>query len=244
MTAAPAPPRRAGAAARVRALVAVDGRVAITMLTVFQYFVVSVSFLACLVPVVAFTLAVGWQPTHLALWLGAASLLPVAPAVYAVLRSTRRLISEGADAGAGRVFWASFVNGCRTLAWAAAGASALVLLLGYDLALFGGSDAMLLFAAAAMMALLVLVVAVCVVAAADAANRPVETLTLAVRAVVRRPHIALSWLLLVVVGVGAAALPLIGAPLALFLPALLGSAIHICNDALRLPVTDETRPTS
>ena len=163
MTAAPTPSRRTAVAGRVRALVAVDGRVAATLLSVFQYFVVSVSFLACLVPVVAFTLAVGWQPTHLALWLGAASLLPVAPAVYALLRSTRRLISEAADAGAGRVFWASFVNGCRTLAWAAAGASALVLVLGYDLALFGGSDAMLLFVAAVMMLLLVLLIAVCVV---------------------------------------------------------------------------------
>lgn len=241
---APVSSRPTGVGARVRAVLALDGRVATTMLTVFQYFIVSASFIACLVPAVAFALLVGWQPTHLALWLGAVSLLPLAPALYALLRSTRRLLDDRADAHAGRLFWASFVNGCRTLAWAAAGASALVLLLGYDLALFGGSDAMLLFVAAVAAVLIALLIAVCAVAAARTSHRPVHTLTLAVRAVARRPHIALSWLLLLVLGVGVASLPLIGAPVALFLPALLGAAIHICNDALRLPLTDETRSTS
>lgn len=239
-----APSRPTAVGARVRALVAVDGRVATAMLTVFQYFIVSVSFLACLVPVAAFTMIIGWQPTHVALWLGAASLLPLAPAVFALLRSTRRLLAEGAGATAGRLFWASFANGCRSLAWAAVAMSVFVLVLGYDLALFGGSDVMLLLVAGAGALLLILLIAVCVVAAAGAATQPVETLTLAVRAVARRPHIALSWLLLIVVGLGVATLPLFGAPVALFLPALLGAAIHICNDALRLPVTDETRPTS
>ncbi|WP_019181121.1 hypothetical protein [Microbacterium yannicii] len=245
MTAAPAPGRPTGVGSRVRALLALDGRVATTTLTVFGYFIVSVSFLVCLVPAVLFQLVIGWQPTHLALWLGAASLLTLAPAIFALLRSTRRLIDEGADAQAGRLFWVSLRSGCRTLAWAAVGSSAIVLLLGYDLALFGGSDAMLLFAAGAAAVLVVLLISVCVVSAgATTSLRPIETLTLAARAVARRPHIALSWLLLIVLGVGIATLPLIGAPVALFLPALLGAAVHICNDALRLPVTDETRPTS
>lgn len=244
MTAAPASSRATGVGGRVRALFALEGRVATTMLTVFQYFIVSASFTACIVPAVLFDVLIGWQPTHLALWLGAASLLPLAPGLYALLRSTRRLLGEGADAQAGRLYWASFRNGCRTLAWAAAGASAIVLLLGYDLALFGDSDAILLFAAGAAAVLIVLLISVCVVSVAKTSHRPVETLTLAVRTVARRPHVALSWLLLIVLGVGVAALPLIGAAVALFLPALLGAAIHICNDALRLPVTDETRPTS
>jgi hypothetical protein len=243
MSAAPVSSGSPRLGARVRLLLALDGPLATTMLTVFQYFVVSISFIGCLVPAAAFTLLVGWQPTHLALWLGALSLLPLAPATYALLRSSRRLLAERADAHAGRVFWMSFLSGCRTLAWAALGTSAIVLVLTYDLALFGSSDAMLLFVAAAGAVVTALLIAVCAVAAARRSHRPVETLTLAVRAISRRPHVALSWLLLIVVGVAAASLPLLGAPVALFLPALLGVGIHICNDALRLPVNDETRRT-
>jgi len=235
MTATPTPSRPAGGFARLRAVLALDGAVAQLVLAVFQYFVVSVSFAGCLVPAVAFSLLVGWQPTHLSLWLGALSLLPVVPSVYALLRSSRRLLAERADAGtgAGREFWRSFVRGARTLAWAAIAMSALVLLLGYDLALFGGSDAMLLFVAAAAAIVLALVIAVCAVAAACDGGSPVELLTAAAKATARRPHVALSWLLMLGLGVALAALPVIGAPFALFLPALLGVGIHICNDALR-----------
>jgi hypothetical protein len=236
-------PRATGVAARVRGLVALDGAVASTMLTVFGFFTVSVSFAACLVPAVAFAALVGWQPTHLALWLGAASLLPLAPATYALLRSTRRLLVRASDARAAREFWVAFASGCRGLAWAAVGTSAVVLLLSYDLALFGASDAMLLFTAAAAALVVALLIGVCAVAAAQQGPRPVEMLTIAVRAVARRPHIALSWLLLIALGAGIASLPIVGAPVALFLPALIGAGIHICNHALQLGVTDETRKT-
>ncbi|NLP84292.1 hypothetical protein HF576_10555 [Microbacterium sp. CFH 90308] len=233
MTAAPTPSRPVGGFARLRAVLALDGAVAQLMLAVFQYFVVSVSFAACLVPAVVFSLLIGWQPTHLSLWLGALSLLPLVPAVYALLRSSRRLLAERVDGGAGREFWRSFARGARNLAWAAIALSALVLLLGYDLALFGGSDAMLLFAAAAAAIVLALVIAVCAVAAVRGGGSPVELLTAATKAIARRPHVALSWLLMLGLGVALAALPVIGAPFALFLPALLGVGIHICNDALR-----------
>ncbi|WP_203581854.1 hypothetical protein [Microbacterium hibisci] len=238
---------RTGTAGRVRVLLALDGPVAATMLTVFQYFVVSISFIGCLVPVVAFTALVGWQPTHLALWLGVLSLLPLVPAGYALLRSSRRLLADRADAQGGRLYWRSFVVGCRTLWWAAAGASAVALLLAYDLALFGDSDAMLLFVAAGAAVAVMLLIAVCVVAAAGVAagvaRRPIETLSVAARAVARRPHIGLAWLLIIALGLIGAGLPIIGSAFALFLPALLGAAIHICNDALCLPLTDETRRT-
>ena len=243
MTATSAPSRQTGLAGRVRVLLALEGPVAATMLTVFQYFVVSVSFIGCLVPVVAFTVLVGWQPTHLALWLGAISLLPLAPAVYALLRSSRCLLADRADAHGGRVYWRSFAHGYRILWWAAAGASAVALLLSYDLALFGHSDGMLLFVAAAAAVTLVLLIAVCAAVVADPACRPIEALSIAARATARRPHIALAWLLLTAVGILGAGLPVIGSAFALFLPALLGAAIHICNDALRLPLTDETRRT-
>lgn len=236
--------RTAGVAARMRAILALDGPVAGTALAIFQYFVVSVSFLGCLGPALVFTALVGWQSTHLAIWLGAAALLPLAPATYALLRSTRRLLAERGEARAGRLFWSSFASGCRTLAWVAIAASAVVLLLAYDFALFGRSDAMLLFVAASGAVSLAFFIAVSVLAAA-AKDVPgaVALATAAATVIGRRPHVVLSWLLLTGSGAAALALPVVGPPLALFLPALLGVGIHICNDALRLPLIDETRHT-
>lgn len=230
-------------AARARALIALDGPLAATVLAVFGYFIVSVSYLACLVPLFAFTTLVGWQATHLAVWLGAASLLPLAPATYAALRAARLLLDERGEARAGREFWTAFADGCRRLWWAAAGTSAVALVLAYDLALLGGSDAVLLLVAAGAAAAVALLIGVCVVAA-PGVRRPVETLTAAVQAIARRPHIALSWLLLLGLGLAATAIPLIGPALALFLPALLGAGIHVCNDALRLTRPDETSRAS
>jgi hypothetical protein len=242
MTASTAPSPR-GSGARVRALLALDGPIATLLLTTFQFFLVSVSFVGCLVPALLFTALVGWQSTHLAVWLGALSLLPLAPAVYALLRSARRLLIDRSDAHAAREFWISFAHGCRTLAWAAIAVCVLAVLLGYDLALFGASGAMALLIACAAAASAALLIAVCAVAAARDDHHAVELLTAAVKAIARRPHVALSWLLLTVIGVVALAVPVIGPPLALFLPALLGVGIHICNDALRLSLNDETRPT-
>jgi len=243
MTATATPPNAGGAVARVRAILALDGPLAALLLTVFQYFLVSVSFIGCLVPAFAFEALVGWQATHLALWLGALSLLPLVPAGYALLRSSRRLLAERGDARAGRQFWRSFAQGCRMLWWAALAQTVVVLLLAYDFALFGSSDAvMLLVMGAAALAAAVLV-GVCIVAAARGVQRPIETIAVAVRVMARRPHIALSWLLLIALGLAATTLPLAGAALPLFLPALLGVGIHVCNDALRLPLNDETRRT-
>ncbi|MFB7894290.1 hypothetical protein ACFC1I_18960 [Microbacterium sp. NPDC056044] len=236
--------RTTGAGARVRAVLALDGPVAGTALTIFQGFVVSVSFIGCLGPALAFSALVGWQSTHLAIWLGAASLLPLVPAMYALLRSTRRLLADRGEAQGGRLFWRSFASGCRSLAWAVIAASAVVLLLAYDFALFGGSDAMLLFVAAAGAASFAFFVAVSVLAAAaEDDHGGVALATAAAKVMARRPHVVLSWLLLTGLGVAALLLPVVGPPLALFLPALLGAGIHICNDALRLPLIDETRRT-
>lgn len=249
MSAAPTTSQRGGAAARVRALLALDGALAGTVLAVFRAFVVSVSFIGCLVPVLAFTALVGWQATHLAVWLGAAALLPLAPATYALLRGVRTVLAERGDARAGREFWTSFARGCRDLWWAALGLSAILVVLQYDLALFGGADAVVLLAAVAAAVAVVLLIGVCVVAAAQPMGTErtlpgaVETVTAAVRVIVRRPHIALSWLLLIGLGLAATALPLLGPAIALFLPAAIGAGIHICNDALRLPLNDETRRT-
>jgi hypothetical protein len=249
MSAAPTTSQRGGAVARVRALLALDGSLAATVLAVFRSFVLSVSFIGCLVPLLAFTALVGWQATHLAVWLGAAALLPLAPATYALLRGARSLLAERGDAPVGREFWTSFARGCRDLWWAALGLAGVVVVLQYDLALFGGADAVVLLAALAAALAVVLLIGVCVVAAAqstvtpEGVPGPLETVTSAVRAIARRPHIALSWLLLIGLALAATALPLVGSAIALFLPAAVGAGIHICNDALRLPLNDETRQT-
>ena len=245
MSAAPTTSQRGGAVARVRALLALDGPLAATVLTVFRSFVLSVSFIGCLVPVLAFTALVGWQATHLAVWLGAVALLPLAPATYALLRGARALLSERGDAPTGREFWTSFARGWGDLWWSALGLGGVVVVLQYDLALFGGTDAVVLLAAVAAALAVVMLIGVGVVAAAQPAGvrGPLETVTMAVRAIARRPHIALSWLLLIGVGLATTALPLIGPAVALFLPAAVGAGIHICNDALHLPLNDETRQT-
>jgi hypothetical protein len=245
MSATPASVRPAGVFARARALIALDGPLAATVLAVFGYFTVSVSYLGCLVPALVFTTLVGWQATHLAVWLGAASLLPIAPATYALLRSTRLLLAERGEARAARAFWTAFATGCRRLWWAGIGLAALAALLQYDLALFGGSDAVVLLVGGAAALAVALLIGVCVISASPPAGDTgaVETLTATVKAVARHPHIALSWLLLIGLGLAATAIPLLGPTLALFLPALIGAGIHICNDALRLIRTDETSHT-
>ena len=237
-----APPRaRPG---RIRALLALDGPVAMTSLAVFQYFVLSVSFLAAAaLPAVAFQLLIGWQGTHLALWLGAVSTLPVAPATYALLRGARSTLTHKAEAHAVRTFWRAFADGCRTLWWAALAAAGIVLTLGYDIALYDASGAVLLFAAAAAAVAAVLLVAVSLVAASAPQARATAMVIVAARRICRRPHVALAWLLLIGLGVAATALPLVGPAVALFLPALVGVGIHICNDALRFHPHDETSQT-
>ncbi|HMR49727.1 MAG TPA: hypothetical protein PKE40_10640 [Arachnia sp.] len=218
---------------RVAALFAYDGWISAALLRAFQFFLVAVSFLVCLAPLALFHALVGWQPTHLALWLGAAAVLPVVPATYGALDMAQRVLLVSGGSGAGRGFWRSFATATRSLWWLAAAVSGAVLVIGYDLALLGSSDAVFLVAVLAIAALVVLVVGVCSVAPVQPAAGPRVLMVAAVRAIAARPHIALCWLLLSAVGVAAAFLPLIGGAVALFAPALVACAITICNVSLR-----------
>jgi hypothetical protein len=206
---------------------------------VFQFFLVAVSFLACLAPALLFDALVGWQPTHLALWLGAASLFPVSPAVLGALTAARRVLLVSGETGSARTFWRGFVRGARSLWWLTAGASGAVLVIGYDLALFGDSDAVLLVAVTGLAMLLVLVVGISSVAEACAITYPRALLVAAVQAIIARPHVALSWLLLIAAGVGASMLPVLGGTVALFAPALVACAIVICNRTLNFVADDK-----
>jgi hypothetical protein len=234
-------PKRAG---RVGTLFGYDGRIAATLLRIFQFFLVSVSFFACLAPALAFTLLVGWQLTHFAVWLGAASLLPLAPAVVALLAAAERgLLLRTNEVSAAREFWCSFAGAACTLWWVALATSAAVVFLAYDLALMGQSDLGFLGVVAVAAFLWMLLLGIGVVATRSPHLSPLALLAAAGRVILTRPHLALSWLLLTGLGLGLAAVPLVGFSAALFAPALVAIAIAICNNAMGLSATlsKETR---
>jgi hypothetical protein len=227
-------------APRAERLLGYDGPVAAMLLGAFQYFTVSVSFVACLMPVLVFQALVGWQATHLAIWLGALSLLPVYPALHGLLQASEALRAEGASARGGRLFWSQFAIAVRTQAWAAVAVAAVALLIGYDLALMGSSDVVFLIAVTAIVLMIVLAVAVSTVASRRS-GRPIALLTLAATAVVKRPHVALAWLMLAGVAVAATALPIVGAVAWCFAPAGAAVSARICNRALGFDAIMEGR---
>jgi hypothetical protein len=228
-------PKRTG---RVGALFGYDGRIAAVMLRIFQFFLVSVSFFACLTPALAFTLLVGWQLTHFAVWLGAASLLPLAPAVVALLAAAEGgLLLRTSGVSAAREFWRSFAGAVCALWWVAVATSAAVVVLAYDLAVVGQSDFGFLGVVAVAAILWLVLLGVGVVAAHSPNLPPVALLATAGRAILTRPHLALTWLILTGLGVAVAGVPLVGFSAALFAPALVAIAIVICNSAMGLTAT-------
>ncbi|MFE5409454.1 hypothetical protein [Microbacterium sp. NPDC056569] len=216
---------------RMQRLLGYDGPVATMLLATFQYFTVSVSFVACLAPVLAFQALVGWQPTHLAIGLGALSLLPVFPAVHGLLLAAEVLRAEGASGRAGRRFWAGFASAFRTMTWAAVGVVVAALLIGYDLALFGHEDIVFLMAVGTAAVAVILAIAISSVALRERVS-PIALLTAAVGGIARRPHVALAWLLLVSLAGAATMLPVVGAVAWVFAPAAAAVAVRICNRAL------------
>lgn len=217
---------------RIAAALAYDAPISATLLTTFQFFLVSVSFIVGVAPAIAFTLLVGWQMTHLAIWLGAASLVTVVPAVYGVLAASRRQLVVTGELHAGREFWRSFVFAFRSLWWLCIAVPVLVIVLAYDYAVLGGSDIALLTAGAAAIAGALLVIGLCLVAVDSGEIRPWPLLVTTVRAIGRRPHVALSWGLLVAVGIGVTMMPLVGVTAMLFAPSAVGAALVICSTTL------------
>jgi hypothetical protein len=215
-------------ASRLGRLLGYDGVIATLLLGAFRFFLVSLSFVACLTPALAFQALVGWQATHLALWLGSASLLTVAPALRALAVSAAVLL-DGGPAPA-RAFWRGFADAVRAGRGASLLLSAAALVLGYDVALLGASGPVLLGAAA----IAAIVVAVVLAAAflADSPLRGVGLLVAAARIVALRPHLALVWLLLAALAILAATLPVVGAVAWLSAPALAAVAAVVCNRAL------------
>jgi hypothetical protein len=216
----------------MKGLFAYDGLIGRLLLSIFQFFVVSVQFLATALLAVIYDRIVGWQATHLAVWLGALALLPMGPGVYAVLAAMRDFLAEGGYPGAPiRRFWRAYRDGATRLWWWWLGVAAFAVLLGYNAALYGESA--IVFAGIVIGAALVVVasVAVCCAVLLGVRGRPLQLVAAAFGSASRRPHAVVAWLFVLVAVAGASAIPVIGPSLALFLPALAGWAILIVNAA-------------
>jgi len=213
---------------RLDRLLGYDGIIATLLLGAFRYFLVSLSFVACLVPVLAFQALVGWQSTHMALWLGAAAVLTVGPALHGLVHAAEALLDSHSHVA--RTFWRGFADAVRYRWGSALALSGAVLVLGYDVALLGADAGVLLGAVVAAA-----VVAAAVVSAAFLTDSPLRGAAFALaatRLVVLRPHLALVWLLLAALAAFATSLPVIGAVAWLSAPALAAVAATICNRAL------------
>lgn len=217
-----------GAAGRLSALTSYDGSLARVLLGLWHHFATSAQFIAALVPAIVFTALVGWQPTHLAIVLGVLSLMPAGPGAYAVLAvNADRLAARGHVAGSGRRFWAAYAEGARRLAWWWAACGVLALVVGYDLALFGASDALLVGASVLAVAAAVTTIALAADARRGAADRPLAALAACGRTFARRPLAFFSWALLIVAVAATPLVPAVGASLFLFVPSLAAMAVLI-----------------
>ena len=207
-----------------------DGPVARTALVVWFAFVTSVCFLALTLPYFAFERLVGWQPTHLALWLGAVSLAPVAPAARGLLGAVHALVEEREHPGHAI---RRFVDGIRGASvglrrswWAV---PVVALLLGYDAALYGPAAPVVpVLIAVAALAVTILFVGASVLDVYGAgAQAWWPTVHRAGVLVLRRPLVALAWSALLVLTVLVSRLPLVGPSLVLVLPAAWAGGVDV-----------------
>lgn len=243
--------------------VALDGPVARTALLWWYAFVVSLCLLLAFTPYLLFERLVGWQPSHLAIWLGAASLAPAGPALCGLLGAMRVLVGDREYPGRPvRQFVGAVRAGAPRLRrwWGAAPAAALFL--GYDAVLYREAVP----AAPALVAVVgvlitVLLVGVTVVAGAGAGAgagaaadadaggtagaggeglRSVAHATLS--SFLRRPLVPLAWLALLVGAVLLTRLPVVGPSLVLFAPAGWAGAVDVVNRAWGFPVPSPRVP--
>ncbi|WP_205327103.1 hypothetical protein [Glycomyces sp. YM15] len=213
-------------------LFAYDGRLSRFLLSMFQCFAVSVLFLVTALPAVVVDQASG-RVSHAGIWLGVAAALPIGPGAYAVLAGMRGFITEGGYQGrAFRRFWRDFASGAVRLRRLWAGMALIALLLGYNAALYGGSDGAFLAVTAGGALVAVAAVAVCSASLQGVAGTPIEVLTLALHAAAARPLAPLAHLGVLVIALAATQLPVVGTNLALFLPALAAWAILTANRLL------------
>lgn len=213
-----------GLGARVASAVAYDSPLSRALLFIWHHFAVSAQFIACLTPALAFTALVGWQPTHLAIVLGVVSLAPAGPGLAALAAVSAARLEAPAEVRPGRGFWTAYARAARELWWWWLAATAVALILAYDLALFGASDAVLVGVVLAATSLLVLSLGLSDGIRQGASRRPVTALAAAGTALVRRPVTTVTRFFLVWAVVAVPAVPFVGWSLLLFAPSLAASA--------------------
>lgn len=213
-----------GLGARVASAVAYDAPLSRALLFVWHHFAVSAQFIACLVPALAFTALVGWQPTHLAIVLGVVSLAPAGPGLAALAAVSDARLDPLSDVRTGRWFWTAYARATRELWWWWLAATGVALLLAYDLALFGASDTVLVGVVLAATVLVVFSIGLSDGVRQGASRRPVAALAAAGTVLVRRPVATVTRFFLVWAVAAAPAIPLIGWSLLLFAPSLAASA--------------------
>lgn len=213
-------------------VLAPEGRVNRVMLSILQHVQASVLLMVALIPAFAFHALVGWQATHLALWLGVLALLPAGPGLFALHTVSRAFLLEGSYPGHGvRRFVAAYGRGVAGL-WQWWLVVALVgLLLAYNLALYGASDAVLALALVGLAALLALSIGVSCAAFVAPGHGWLSLLAAVGSAGLRRPHVLLSWVFLALLVGGSVYLPVVGVSLPLIAPGLAACAILVVNAA-------------
>lgn len=212
----------------VRRFVAYDSPVSQTILTVWGVFVASACAWLLLLPQLAFELLVGWQPTHLAIWLGVASLVTVGPMLRGLLAASTAILAEkGYPSHLARAFFSAISHAPRSL-WAL---WALVLPIGlfvaYDVVLAAGSPARM--APAIVLGVLLMLLLVAAGVLAEPGQGLVEVVTEAAVALARRIWLPLTWLFLLAVCLLLTRIPVLGPTVALFVPALWGLGVALVN---------------
>ncbi|RXZ72585.1 hypothetical protein [Agromyces albus] len=207
-----------------------DGPLARALLNVAYVVAVSVSVVACAIPYVLFEQLVGWQPTHLAVVVGVVSMLPLGPALFAALSTSRALLQErGSPGTAFRRFWRAFASGTTSLGWYWGLVALLALLMAYNVILTENTAVVVAGAVLLAVIAIVLAVALSCAVATGVSGRPSALLVVAGRSVASRPHVALAWLMLIAVAYAATLIPLVGPSLAFFTPAFAAAGILIVN---------------
>lgn len=211
-----------------------DGPVARTALLTWYAFVVSVCLLLAFAPYLVFERLVGWQPSHLAVWLGAASLAPAGPALCGLLGAMRVAVGERDYPGRPVRRFADAVRAgaprLRGVWWAVPPAA---LLLGYDAMLYRdavpAASALVALAGALVAVLLVGVTVVGVTVVGADGGGLLSALHATLAAFLRRPLVPVAWLALLAGAVLVTRLPVVGPSLVLFAPAGWAAAVDVVN---------------
>ena len=203
-----------------------DSKIATMCLAVAGLFIASASFVVTILPYLVFTAVVGWQSTHVSILIGVVSLVSAGPGLAALLGAGRRQMSEGGlpAHSIGR-FWKDYATAWRTLIIWWVGLAVFGVALGYDLALFGDSD--VVFVAGVGVLTMGFLATVAVAGSLQSTDRGVRLVVAALAGLVRRPHIAIVWLLLTVAAGLLVAIPVVGPSLTLFIPAVWSMGIAV-----------------